>query len=216
MFLLSKKPRVLAPLLLLSLVSLGSSILTFSKIDTVEMMISQAERQGQRTLSEEERATMTNTARVLTPLFIASASIGTVIFITLAALIYFGVFTVIGRQAGFKAFYAVTAFAFLPMIFRSLAVALQVSLAAPSSIVMEELGSLSLAVFLDPSSVSRLVYGLATMVDVVSIWSVILLIIGFKYLTPRSVGVPLRATGVLSVYLVFSTIGMLLQMLRPR
>ena len=214
MFLLSKKPQVLAPLLFLCAVSLMSSLIVFSKIDMMQIFIRQAEQQG-RVLSEEDRANMSRMSSVMTPVFIVSATVGTAIFITVTAAIYFGIFTLIGRDGGFKTFYAITAFAFLPMIFRSVVAAIQALFVPQSSLVMEEMGAMSLAVFLDPTAVSKLTYAVASVVDIVSIWTAILLIIGFKFVTRKSVGTPVRVTAVVTVYLVFSALGVAARMLRP-
>jgi hypothetical protein len=214
MFRVSKKPRVLVPLLLLCLVSLVSSMATFSKVDMTQVMIRQAEARGQE-LNAEQRERFQQMSRSMTPFFVASATVGTAAIITIAAAIYFGIFTIIGREAGFKAFYAVTAFAYLPLILRSVFAAMQAWFLPQSALVLEELGSLSLAVFLDPASVSPLVYSLALVVDLISIWTAVLLIIGFKFLVKKSVGLPARVTGVVVVYAAFSMLGVLARMIRP-
>src|SRR5688572_17475829 len=87
MFLIAKKPRVLAPLLLLSIVSLGASWVTFSNINMTEVMISQAEKRGTE-MTEERRAQMQQMARFMTPVFMASAAVGTAVIVTVAAAIY--------------------------------------------------------------------------------------------------------------------------------
>jgi len=214
MFLISKKPRILVPLLLLTAVSLGSAVVTFNKVDMMQIMVQRAEQRGQ-VISEEQRAAMSRMSSVMIPATIASATLGTAIFITVAAAIYFGVFTIIGRQGDFKAFYAVTVFAFLPLMFRSVVAALQATFVPPAQLVLEELGSMSLAVFLDPIAVSKLVYGIASVIDVISIWVAVLLIIGFKFVTTKSVTMPTRVAGVVVVYAAFSAIGVALRMLRP-
>src|SRR5947207_9091666 len=159
MLLISKNPRVLAPLIVLTAVSLAVSMVTFTKIDAGELALRQLERSGRaQQMTEEQKERVLAQSRKLTPVFIATAAIGPLIIITLATAIYFAIFTIIGREGTFKTFYAVTAFAYLPLVVRQLAAMIQVSVFPPSSIVPQELGSLSLAVFLDPTSVSRLGY----------------------------------------------------------
>ena len=213
MLLISKNPRVLAPLIVLTAVSLAVSMVTFTKIDAGELALRQLERSGRaQQMTEEQKERVLAQSRKLTPVFIATAAIGPVIIITFATAIYFAIFTIIGREGTFKTFYAVTAFAYLPLVVRQLAAMIQVSVVPPSSIVPQELGSLSLAVFLDPTSVSRLVYAIALALDITSIWIMTLLIIGFKFLARRSVSTALRVTGVAAVFVVFSAIGVGLQM----
>lgn len=215
MFLISKNPRVLAPLILLTVVSLAVSIVTFTKIDAGELALRQLERSGRaQQMTGEQKERVLTQSRRLAPLFIATAAIAPLIIITLAAAIYFAIFTIVGREGTFKTFYAVTAFAYVPLVVRQLAAMIQVSMLPPSSIVPQELGSLSLAVFLDPTSVSRLVYAIALALDITSIWILVLLIIGFKFLTRRSVSTALRITGVAAAFLLFSGIGVGFQMLQ--
>ena len=217
MLLVSKKPRVLVPLILLTLVSLGVGISTFSKIDIGEIALRQAEQSGRAdSMTQEQKDQMLRGARIFAPVVMAITALAPVVIVTLATAIYFGIFTIIGREATFKTFYAVTVFAYLPLILRQAVALIQVFTIPPSSLVPEDLGSLSLATFLDPTTVSRAAYAAATVVDITSIWIVILLIIGYKFVVRKSVGPGLRVAGVVGVFLFFSLIAVGLRMLQAR
>jgi hypothetical protein len=69
-------------------------------------------------------------------------------------------------------------------------------------------------VFLDKTEVSKVVYALASVVDVTSIWIMILLVIGYKFVTSRSVGKGLRTVAVVIPYIFFSLIIAGLRMLQ--
>lgn len=213
MFLASKQPRVLIPLVTLGFISLIGASVSFTKIDAGQMALRQLERSGRaESMTEEQKDAIMAASRRFAPVFIASSTLGPAVVITIMATIYFGVFTIIGRDGSFKAFYSITAFAYFPIVFRQIAATLQVWFVPPAALVPQELGSLSLAVFMDPASVSRLTYAVAGFVDVISIWTLILLMIGFKFLTRKSAGTSARIAGVLGVYLVFSAAGVAIRM----
>ena len=80
-----------------------------------------------------------------------STAVTPVVIILVVALIYFALFTILGREGGFKSFLSITAFAFVPLIFRQLAALISAYFLPSSAIMLDELGSLSPAVFLDRS-----------------------------------------------------------------
>jgi hypothetical protein len=47
------------------------------------------------------------------------------------------------------------------------------------------------------------------MVDIVSIWTAVLLVIGMKYLTTKRVGLAARIVGVVVVYVFFSSLALI-------
>src|SRR5437667_3057330 len=196
MFLLSKNPRVLVPILFVALSSLLSGISVTSKVPAGELAMRVIERSPQgANLSDEAKEQIRQrvnspAARTLT---IVSTSLGPVLVLLIVAGIYFGLFTVVGREGSFKAFFSITAFAFVPTIFRHLTAVLNAFVAPPSSIMPDELGSLSPAVFLDRDSVSPVVFTGVNMIDVVSIWVLCLLIIGFGFVTRKSLSKTTRA-----------------------
>src|SRR5262249_48005285 len=112
-------------------------------------------------------------------------------------------FTILGREGSFKAFFSVTAFAFVPLIFRQLAGVLALSLVPLSALSVDELGSLSPSVFLDRDSVSPVVFAAVNRIDIVSIWILALLGIGYGFVARKSLSKTCRTAAVLSVFLVF-------------
>ena len=214
MFLLSKRPRALLPLVLMGLVSLGVGIVAISKVDVGELALRQAEQAGRtQQMSEEQKQRMVQMVRTVGRVGVGFAAVLPTIVILIATAIYFGIFTMLGREANFKTFFAVTTFAYVPIIIRSFVSLVQVVAVPPSALDLNEIGSLSLALFLDKTAVPRLAYAAATVVDIFSIWVVILLIIAYKFVTRKSVGTGLRTVAVAGVYFFFSLIGAGLRML---
>jgi hypothetical protein len=217
MFLLSKNPRVLAPLLFVVLTSLGSGIIVMTKVPVAELSMRAIERSPQgANMSDEqkERIRQQMNSPVVKTLGIVSAGLGPLVVLVVVALIYFGLFTIMGREGTFKAFFSITSFAFVPVIFRQSATILTAFVVPPSSIMPDELGSLSPAVFLDRDSVSRGLFAAVNMVDVVSIWILCLLSIGFGFVTRKGLSKVARTATVFGVFLLYAMVRVLLASVR--
>jgi hypothetical protein len=207
MFMLSKKPRILLPLIIVGVLQLGVGLVSLTRLDFGQIALKQIERSPQAAnMTEEQKQNAVRISRQLGPVFVIFGAVAPAIFITIAAGLYFGIFTVLGRDGGFKAFYAITLFAYIPLLLRQAASVVQLFTVPPEQLDVNELGNLSLSVFLDPKEVSKLVFALASVVDLTSIWIMILLVIGYKYVTAKTVGTGLRATAVVVPYLFFSLI----------
>jgi hypothetical protein len=206
MLLLSKSPRVLVPLVFLSLFSLLTGVGILMKVDSAELTMRAIERTPQgASLSDEQKAQFRQ--RMNSPIVkgftIAASVINPLILVLVVAAIYFGVFTLLGREGSFKAFFSITAFAFVPGIFRQLAAVLAVSFVPSSALMLDELGSLSPAVFIDRDSVSPVVFTILNSIDLISIWILTLLVIGYGFLTRKTLSKTTRAIAVVSIFLVY-------------
>jgi hypothetical protein len=206
MFMLSKNPRVLAPMIFLSLFSLVTGSAVLMKLDFAELTMRMIERSAQGSRMPEEQKAQFRTA-MNSPFAKASFFGSTVIFplitIVFVAVVYFTVFTMIGRDGDFKAFVSVTTYAFVPLIFSQIASLVRAYLVPPAFLMLDELGSLSAAVFVDRDSVSPVVFTAANSLDFVSIWSLILLIIGYGFVARKSLSKGTRAVAVVSVFFVY-------------
>src|SRR5437867_3874205 len=126
MFLLSKKPRVLLPLIIVAVLQLGVGLVSLSRLDFGQIALRQIERSPRgANLSEEQKQNAARVSRQLAPVFVAFGTIAPALFVTIAAGLYFGIFSMLGRTAGFKAFYAVTLFAYIPLLVRQFASVVQ-------------------------------------------------------------------------------------------
>jgi len=206
MFLLSKRPRVLAPLLFLALFSIVTGGAVMMKVDSAELAMRAIEKSTRgASLSDEQKTQIRQqmNSPVVKNFTFGSVVIGPLLMILLVAGIYFALFTMLGREGGFKAFLSITAFAFIPTIFRQLAAVLSAYVVPPSSLMPDELGSLSPAVFLDRDSISPVLFAGVNMIDVVSVWVLILLVIGYGFVTRKSLSKASRAAAVFGVFLVY-------------
>lgn len=206
MFLLSKNPRVLAPVLFLMVFSFVTQNVLLTKLDPAEIAIKAAEQQSRGVpMTEDRKVQVRNLVhspvyKVLTQV---AAVVGSLVLITITCVLYFALFTMLGREAGFKAFFSITTFAFIPIIFRQLAALVSVFVVPVSAIMPDELGSLSPAVFLDRSAMSPVLFAAVNSIDLVNIWILSLLIIGYRFTVRKSLSTVTRAVSVVSLFLVY-------------
>jgi hypothetical protein len=206
MFLLSKNPKVLTPILFLTLFSIVTGAVLVTKLDSAELAMRAIERSSRgSSLSDEQKTQLRRQmdSPVVKGFTFVSAVLGALLLVLIVAGIYFAVFTMLGREGSFKAFLSITAYAFVPTIFRSMAVMLSAYVVPPASLMLDELGSLSPAVFLDRDSVSPVLFAAVNMIDLVSIWVLILLGIGYGFVTRKSLSKASRAAAILGVFLLY-------------
>jgi hypothetical protein len=129
----------------------------------------------------------------------------------IVSTIYFSIFTVIGVEGSFKAFFSVTSYAFVPMVFRQIAGSLSALFVPSTSIMPDELGSLSPAVFLDRDSIPPLLFTMVNMIDVVSVWILCLIFIGFAFVTRKKLSKSTRAAVVFGVFLSYALVKIIIQ-----
>lgn len=209
MFLLSKSPRVVVPIAFLSLSSLVAAIAVQTKVQFGELYMNMMARAPQAAqMPEEQKAQMQRlmSSPVLQGLFLVMAVVGPLLLVVVVTLIYFAVFSMLGREGGFKAFLSITAFAFVPAIFSQLAMVVRVFTVPPSFLMFDELGSLSPSTFVDRDSSSPLLFATVNSIDFVSIWILILLVIGYGFVMRKSLSMATRATATIAVFMVYQAI----------
>ena len=145
---------------------------------------------------------------------VVSAVVSPAILVTILSGLYFALFTMLGREGGFKAYFSITAFACIPTVLRQIATVVQVFVLPVSQIMPDELGSLSPAVFLSRDSVSPVLFTAVNMVDLTSIWILSLLIIGYGFVTRKGLSKVARALTVVAPFLLYVALRLGLAALR--
>jgi hypothetical protein len=179
------------------------------KVDSSELAIRMLERPGRDiSLTEEQKELVRQSMNspLTRGMGFATTFLGPAFVVLLVAGIYFIIFTVLGRESGFKSFFSITAFAFIPSIFRQLAMIFTVFIVPSSSLMPDELGSVSPAVFLDRDSISPLLFAAVNSIDAISIWILILLVIGYGFVTPKSLSTAARVSAVVCLFMVYVTL----------
>src|SRR5579883_814241 len=151
MFLVSKNPRPLMPLGLLCLFTFLTQNVILANVDSSQ-------------LSAASEAVM-----------LATLLVDPIARIAIIALLYFGLFTLVGRIAGFKSFFAITSFAFVPSVFSFVAKMVLAFRDPPSSLIADVAGSIGPAMFLHRDTTSPYLFTAVNAMDLVNIWILALL-----------------------------------------
>ena len=105
MFLVSKNPRALVPIVFLALCSLAGGMLVMAKVPASELAMRAIERSPQgANLSDQQKDLIRQ--RINSPVArvfgIISAVVGPIFIVLIVASVYFGIFTIVGRKAASK------------------------------------------------------------------------------------------------------------------
>lgn len=203
---ISQSPRVIAPLVLLMLFAVLDTTIVFSKLDPGELRLKEFERGGYADkISDSDKAIHAQRARDQRTFAATVTAVRPLIVVLIVAGIFY-LCLGLGRRVPFKPFLAVTAFAFIPGILHSLFIVGTVLAAEPTTENLQRAGAVSPILFLDSTSVSRATYEILGMVDVVSIWILALLIIGYGFVLRDRVSPVLRVLVVVGVYCLWSAL----------
>jgi hypothetical protein len=205
MFLIARNPCFGLPLLLL----IGSSLITgavvLTKIPDLPLRAIEHSPNGVNISDETKDQLREQAASPATWIFtMVLSGVRPVLLVFIISGIYFLIFTLIGRQGSFKAFFSITTFSLIPTVFRQIVTMLSALLVPSSSIMPDELGSLSPAVFLDRDSVPPIVFAVVNMIDIVSIWTLSLMFIGFAFVIRKTISRRMRACVVIGVFLFYA------------
>jgi hypothetical protein len=207
MFLIARNPCAGFPVSLLIISSLIGAAVVLTRLPDLPLRAIERSPKGM-TFSDEAKDRLRQemdspAARIFTMVF---SGLRPLVQLLLVSAIYFLIFTILGRQGSFKAFFSITAFSFVPAVFRQIVVVLSAFFVPSSSIIPDELGSLSPAVFLDRDAVSPIVFMAINVIDVVSIWTLSLMVIGFASVTRKNVSRAVRAAVVFGVFLIYAVL----------
>jgi hypothetical protein len=215
----SKKPSAaFVAIIFLMIVGMISSVVVFTHLDMGEMTLRMLDRSPQfQNLSAEQRQQMVaNSNGPLAHTFaLVGAAITPWLYTTFLTLLFFGLFTFVGRDAGFKTFFVITALALLPLVLRYVATMLTVMIVPSSSIMPDEFGSISPSIFVDRTTVSKTLFTLLNQLDIVTIWILSLLVIGYRYATTKQVSVVARVGCVFGIWLVWVALRVALSSFLP-
>lgn len=181
---LEKKPIWLVPMLVFMVLSIISTVIAMPKFDFETAMRDQLARQGQ----DVDEAQIETFVKIQKPLVYTTAVVGTPIVLLIATLVYMLGFKAFGGDGRFKQFFSITIFAWVPQVLKSIigtiviATRESVRVEEAQTIVMSNLGFLA-----DPIDKPAL-YALLTSVDVFTIWSLILMVMGYGLVSKRPKG----------------------------
>jgi hypothetical protein len=195
----ARRPDVLWPLILLMVVTLASTIIVVPRMDFETMMRDNLERSGRNMAPEDVDRTvriMSASAKV----FGYASPILAIAVWAIVAGVFQLTFRLFGGGGTFKQAFSVTLYAWLPLVINSIIATL--ILAAKGSVdptLMPTLVRSNLAFLVDPKT-NPLAFAALSSLDVFTIWSLALFVIGFAYVSGMSKA--RSATIVISLWIV--------------
>jgi hypothetical protein len=208
----------LAPILLLTTAGLISAAVAVTHLDMGQVtlrMLEQSPRFQQLTAQQKEQIAANSNSPLTHAMSFVGGIITPTLMITLLTVIFFGLFTLVGRNGRFKTFFTITAFAMVPLLIRYAAGILSILFVPSSSIMPDEIGSISPSIFVDRTAVSRTVFGLLNQLDVITIWVLILMVIGYRFVVTKRVSLPVRFACVFGIWFVWIGVRVALSSVLP-
>jgi hypothetical protein len=203
---IAQRPRIIAPLLFLTLFAGVETAIVLAKLDPGELRLQEFERGGYADkISESDKAIHADAARSYRTM-LAAFTITRWVSVVLITGTVFYLLLGMGRGIPLKPFFAVTAFAFIPAAIRSIAMIGTVLTAEPTNETLSRAGAISPIWLVDPLTVSRTLYQALAMLDVITIWILVLLIIGYGFVLRGRVSTALRVSAVVGAYVLLSFI----------
>jgi hypothetical protein len=188
------------PILVFIAFGLAGTYLLTNRVDIGEALMREILRSPQAgNMSQEQiiemRGNMSNNPVIIGLMYGAS------IFLPLMALVasglYFGIFLILGSRSSFLEFWSATTFSFTPMLLSSIAGIAVMFTIPPAALQLGQMNVLSPAVFMDPTGGTGPGYALAQALSLTTIWSLVLLIIGYGILGSGRTNVVVRSVVVL-------------------
>lgn len=200
------------PLLIMSVVSYILFVAVYTKIgmqqavdNQIRMDPATAERMAQ-VPPEQREMSMKISLYVTEGIFIASP-LFVLLFAAVVALVFWATINfVFGGKSTFGSVFAVWFYAALPSIIKTLlGVVVIFAGMAPESFNLKNIAPTNLGAFLDPVETNKALYALATSLDAITIWTLVLMGIGLSTVagTKRSTGY-MTAFGWWAIVVLFS------------
>jgi len=182
-----RKPGWGLAIVLLTVLSIAVSVGINQRVNWREFMSQQIEKSPQASqLSAEQKEQRIEGGAKISPVFTyVVGALGPIVFALVIALVMWGAYTLLGGvSTNFSTAMAITSHAFLTGLISSPLFLLVIYLKAPGTLDLENPVATNLAAVLPDESAKWLV-ALCKSIDVFSIWTLILLAIGFAVVSPK-------------------------------
>jgi hypothetical protein len=184
-----RKPGWIIPIVLLTIVSLGVGELMSKKIDWSSFIRAQSEKSASfQQLSEDQKQQRIEAGAKFAPAIGWGIAIcGSLIFALILSLIYWVAFNVIsGAQLRFAVPMGIVSHAMMPGIFSAILLIVVLSMKSYGDVNPNTMLASNLAAYL-PSDSANWMVSLGQSLDIFWLWTMILLVIGFKAANPRKI-----------------------------
>ncbi len=176
---IARRPTWLLPLLLWIVVSLVVTNLVLPKVDYDRLIRASIEKRGQSVSEERIQNAVESQKKIAPVLYNAFATVSPALVSLLVAVIFWGSFKAFGWDSSFRQAFGVTTHSFLPGILASILLIPVIS--SREAVDPRGLGDLlrSNLGFLVERDSSKVLHSLLQSLDIFSIWSLFLLVLGF-------------------------------------
>ena len=182
-----RKPSWVLPVVLLTLFSIGVSFAINQRINWREFMSQQIEKSPQAASmsAEQKEQRIEGGAKFSPPFTYAIGLLGPIIGMLVVALVMWGAYNLLGgANTDFGTSFAITAHAFMTGLLSSLLFIVVLYLKPYGTVDLENPVATNLAAILQDDS-SKWLVALLKSIDVFTIWTLILLAIGFAAANPK-------------------------------
>lgn len=182
-----KRPSWMLPVALLTVLSIAVSFAINQRVNWREFMSQQIEKSPQAArLSPEQKQQRIDGGAKISPIFTyVFGVLGPILMAVLVGLVMWGAYSLLGGvNTNFGTSLAITSHAFLTGLVSSPLFLLVLYLKEPGTVDLENPVATNVAAFL-PDETSKWLVALCKSIDIFSIWTLILLAIGFAATNPK-------------------------------
>ena len=181
---IARRPDWLVPLLLFMLLAVGGGIAVAQHVDFASTMREQMEERSQGKLTSDQIDAQVKISSAVAKVVAYCAPVFTVVIYVIVAAIMMLVYRMIGGEGGFKQYFSITLYAWLPRTIQSVILAI-ILFVRSTPVAAGDLPTLvrsNLAFLVDPHD-HKVLFALLSSFDLFSIWSLVLMAIGFAYVS---------------------------------
>ncbi|HEY3055505.1 MAG TPA: Yip1 family protein [Thermoanaerobaculia bacterium] len=182
---IARRPDVLWPLVLLMVVTLASTVIVVPRMDFETMMRDNIERSG-KNMAPEDADRMVRVMTASAKVFGYASPILAIAVWAIVAGVLLIAFRLFGGEGTFKQAFSVTLYGWLPLLINSIIAT--IILAAKGSVDPTQMSTLvrsNLAFLVDPKA-NPLAFAALSSLDIFTVWSLVLFVIGFAYVAGMS------------------------------
>ena len=182
-----RKPAWVLPAVVLVVLSSVASVIFVQRVYWRDVVSQQIEKSPQAAqLSPDQKAQRVEMGAKIAPIFgYVGGLVGPVIALLVISLLMWGAYSVLaGVNAGFEKSFAITAYSFMTALVSTPIFLLILFLKPPGTIDIENPVATNLAAFL-PEEPAKWLFTLCKQIDIFTIWTLILLALGFAVVNPK-------------------------------
>jgi hypothetical protein len=177
---IARQPDWLVPLIILLVISTIGGIIFAQRVDVAGPIREQME--AKQNMSADQIDRMVRIGAASAKVFAYCSPVISAIFLLIIAGVVLLAFRVMGGEGNFRQAFSVTCYAWMPSVIKGIILS---AILATRNVSVTEIASLmrSNLAFLVPMKENPLLFALLAKLDIFSIWMIILMIIGFAYVS---------------------------------